>query len=110
MRILAVIALAAILLLAFGVGYGASSRFKLAAETSQPVTCVPDDETREKIRAIMLDAMDEALKDHIVRLHEIWMRDETGQPARAVNGARRGIRAYVGGRIQALKWNPPTCQ
>lgn len=101
--------LVAVILVAIGVGAALSERFRLAAETSQPVTCVPDGETKGKIRAIMLEAIDESLKEHIVRLHETWMKDDTGQPARATNGARRGIRAYIGARAAAMKWDPPLC-
>ena len=113
MRILAVVALTAILLLAFSVGYGASSRFQLASETSRPVlgiACVEDEATREKIRAIMLEAVEQSLREHIVRLTDSWMKDDTGQPQRAINGATRGIKAFIGSRSQALKWNPPLCQ
>ena len=75
----------------------------------QPIQCVPDDETREKVRAIMLAAMEQALNDHLVRLHEVWMKDDRGQPARATTGAQQGVRAFLAGRAAALKWNPPLC-
>ena len=83
----------------------------LLAQTGnpQPIACVPDDETRDKIRAIMLDATETALREHVVRLHETWMKDDTHQPARATVGAQRGIRAFLGGRAFVLKWNPPIC-
>lgn len=77
---------------------------------SQPITCVPDDETREQVRAIMLKAMEQALNDHLVRLHEVWMKDERGQPARATTGAQQGVRAFIAGRAAALRWNPPLCR
>ena len=106
-------AIVVIFLLAFvplTIGFGlAASRFQLASETSTTVTCVPDAEMREKIRTIMLEAIDQSLRDHIVRLHATWMKDETGQPARATTGARQGIKAYIGGRTNALKWNPVLC-
>lgn len=102
----------AVLLATVVVAVMASSRFQLAAQTSSqydPVGCVPDEETKEKIRAIMMDAAETALKNHIVRMHEIWMKDETGQPARARNGSRQGLKAYIAGRSFILKWNPPLC-
>lgn len=89
-----------------------SFRYQVAAETVRPVIgipCVDDEQEREQIRAIMLDAVNEALKQHIIRMTDTWMRDETDQPKRAINGATRGIKAFVGSRRQALKWNPPLC-
>ena len=113
MRVFVVAILVAVMLAAIGVGSAAlSERFRLASETSRPVlgiACVEDETTREKIRAIMLAATEEALKDHIIRLTDSWMKDDTGQPQRAITGATRGIKAFIGSRSQALKWNPPLC-
>ena len=81
----------------------------LARSDPQPIQCVPDDETREQVRGIMLKAMEDALHDHLVRLHETWMKDPTGQPARATTGAQQGVRAFIAGRAAALRWNPPLC-
>ena len=62
-----------------------------------------DDETRDKVRALVLDALDEALKEHVKHMFVIWMRDE-GQPARtrASHGTRLGIRAYLSARTTVL--------
>ena len=46
------------------------------------------------IRALALDALDEALKERIKSLFQVWMRDDTGQPDRAATGARQAIKAY----------------
>ena len=104
--------LVAVILAAISVGSAAlSERFRLASETSQPATvlCVPDTETRDKVRVIMLEAIEQSLREHIVRMHEVWMKDDRGQPGRAQTGARQGIKAYIAGRDGALKWNPPLC-
>lgn len=69
-----------------------------------------DDESREKIRVIVLDALDQALKDHIAHLFQVWMRDE-GNPAqrRASHGTRLGVGAYIRARDRVLKmeWSCP---
>jgi len=75
----------------------------------RPVECVTDTETRENLRALMLEAIDQSFKEHIVRLHETWMKDDTSQPDRALKGVHQGVRAYVGGRRSAMNWNPPIC-
>jgi hypothetical protein len=78
------------------------------AAHEKPDPCM-DEETRERIRAIVLEGIDEALRDQIVHVFEMWLKDDTEQPKRAVNGMHNGIRAYMHSRANALKWNPPNC-
>ena len=101
-RVLAIVL--GVLLVTFAAGH-------LSSASGEPVRaeCV-DEHTRENVRAIWLEAMDEALKDRVKQLFEIWMKDDRGQPERAANGTQRGINAYLHGRSAALKWNPPPCQ
>jgi hypothetical protein len=110
-RSIVVVLLVAVILAAIGVGSAAvsRSRFQLASTEFEPIACVPDEETKEKIRNILLEATTEALKNHVVRMHEIWMRDDTNQPKRATNGVRQGIRAFISGHTFVKQWNPPLC-
>jgi hypothetical protein len=85
--------------------------FMLASAESQPVespTCM-DEVTREQIRTVMVEALDDALKEHIKHVFEVWLRDERGQPARARTGVAQGIKAYLGARKGAMEWAPPVC-
>lgn len=107
-RALAVTLLVAAIFVAIGIGSAAVSQRALDRPVIG-VACVDDEQEREKIRTIMLAAIDDALKQHIIRMTDTWMRDETDQPQRAINGATRGIKAFIGSRRQALKWNPPIC-
>ena len=85
--------------------------FKLASAESTPVELPPcmDSATREKIRNIMYEAIDEALKEHIMKMYDVWMKDDRGQPGRAATGVRQGIKAYLGARMGVDKWDPPPC-
>jgi hypothetical protein len=85
--------------------------FSLASAESTPVELGPcmNEETREQIRTVMLEALDEALKEHVKHVFEVWLKDERGQPERARTGVRQGIRAYLGARKGALDWTPPPC-
>lgn len=83
-------------------------RFGIASAESRPELCM-DDETRERVRKIMFDALDESLHEKIKDLMGVWLRDETGQPARASKGMNNALRAYVHARAAALKFNPPEC-
>ena len=71
--------------------------------------CVSDDDLREKVRQILLDGLDDALKTQIETVYAVWMRDNAGQPQRAAVGVRKAIVAYLEGRTSALNWSPPLC-
>ena len=83
-------------------GYG------LASAESRPELCM-DNETRERVRKLMLEALDEAFKEKIKDLYDVWLRDATGQPARAAKGAEAALRAYQHARNSAMQFNPPEC-
>lgn len=81
-----------------------------AQPTQPPIGCVPDRELKEKVRNMVLDALDESLREHVRKMYHIWLKDE-GTPARdrAGNGTRIGIRAYMRARADVLGWDPPLC-
>jgi hypothetical protein len=82
------IGLLAFLLGIFGVAFVAAS---------QPATTPPWVPSEYDARLLALDkeAVDAAYREHVQRLYATWMKDETGQPYRAVTGARQAQRAYV---------------
>lgn len=81
----------------------------IGAHSEAPEPCM-DQASREKVRALMLDAIDDALRDHTKHMYEVWMKDPYSQPSRAITGMRAGIMAYVNSRNAALKFNPPLCK
>jgi len=52
----------------------------------------PYDDT---MRAIEMEAIEEAYRDRLVALFVIWMKDDSGQPARAIQGARKARHAFI---------------
>jgi hypothetical protein len=84
--------------------------YRPAAAESRRELCVPDEETREKVKETMLLALDEALKDQIVHVFSVWMKDDTDQPRRARTGVEQAIDAYLKARKNALAWTPPICK
>jgi len=82
--------------------------FEMAAAETTAVLCA-DAATREKVRGIMMDALDDALKNHIVHMFEVWMRDDRGQPERARTGVVNGISAYIKAGKSVQVWAPPDC-
>ena len=82
--------------------------FGLASAETRSELCM-DSETRERVRSIMLLALDEALKTKVEELFAVWLRDSTGQPDRAGKGMEAALRAYQQARIAAMKFSPPEC-
>lgn len=82
--------------------------FQLESASAQVIVCT-DQATKEKIKGMMLEALDEALRQHIVHMFEIWMKDDRGQPERARNGTVNGINAYIKASQGVTAWAPPDC-
>lgn len=70
-----------------------------------------DADTRERIRKLLLEALDQSFKDHVEKMFETWMRVyyDAEQVNRARVGVRNGINAYLQARKGALKWTPMQC-
>jgi hypothetical protein len=47
-----------------------------------------------RLKTILNDALDSALKEHVANLFTVWMRDATDQPNRAIVGANKAIAAW----------------
>src|SRR5262245_28227210 len=80
----------------------------LASAESRPELCM-DDESRERVRKLMLEALDNAFRDKVEKLYEVWLSDPTGQPMRTAKGADAAMRAYFHARGAAMKFKPPEC-
>jgi hypothetical protein len=80
---------------------------RTAAEVT--VACV-DPEERVRVREIVVDGLDGALKDRVFHLFEQWMIDQHEQPKRATTGLTNAINAHIRARKDALRWNPPPCE
>jgi hypothetical protein len=94
---------------AIGVLLVCSIHMLTAATAPEPETCM-DDATRDKARALMSEGLDLALKSRTDQLFEIWMKDATDQPKRAITGMNNGVRAYAAARAAVLRWDPPSCK
>jgi|SRR5262245_54192058 len=83
-------------------------QYFLQSTESFHVLCM-DEDTRERIRSIMIKALDEALQTQVETLFLTWLKDSAGQPARARQGVRNAIEAYLDARKGALRWSPMQC-
>ena len=93
--------------------YGLSSESSRKVQLTPPpdiVAVCGDDQLREHVRELMLDGLDEALKDRIHHLFDVWMRDDQGQPGRASRGVHQSISAYIRARDGLEKWDLQPCR
>jgi hypothetical protein len=84
--------------------------FSLASAESKRELCVPDEETREQIRTILMSALDDALRDQVMHVFMVWLKDDTGQPGRARTGVEQAVGAYIRARDGTRQWAPPICK
>jgi hypothetical protein len=72
------------------------------------IDCV-DPTEREHIRSLALHGIDDGFHDQIKHLFEVWMKDLSDQPRRAMVGTNNAVNAHVRARANALAWKPPAC-
>jgi hypothetical protein len=75
--------------------------------------CVPANTSRdevERVRSILYQALDKALKEHTVSLFKVWMADPKDQPQRMLAGMIPAIDAHIDARHNLQNWNPPVCE
>jgi hypothetical protein len=80
------------------------------AVRSEPAPCVADIATRERVRALMLEGVDQGFRNHFIRIFDIWITEKAPAPKRAISGSRIAIVAYSRARAAAIKWTPEVCQ
>jgi hypothetical protein len=73
--------------------------FTMAAENSRPPPPLPPEIVSKyspRLDKLDMEAAETAYKEQIQHLFSTWMLDATGQPERAVNGALKARRAFLG--------------
>lgn len=86
-----VIIVVGILLLLAVIGY-LSGRWEAEAAPAP----VPISPYEARLLALEREAVDNSYRSKIEQLISVWLKDETGQPARAVTGANQARKAYAG--------------
>ena len=84
----------------------------IGAVAREPGAVTPiciDSEMREKVRALLLAGLEQALKEHTAETFSTRMSDKNEQPKRAILGMQLAISAYMRSRAAAQNWNPPLC-
>jgi hypothetical protein len=79
------------------------------AESAPSEHVCMDPTERERIRDIVLTGIDKGLEEQIKHLFEIWMKDASDQPKRAMVGTSNAYSAHARARRQAVAWDPPQC-
>jgi hypothetical protein len=79
------------------------------AQAQISVPCA-DSQMKERVREIILQGIDQGLRNQTAQAFLIWMKDTTAQPKRALAGLDTAVEAYMRSRENALKWNPSPCE
>jgi hypothetical protein len=86
--------------------------FLVAADT-QPQSAAPvcaDDATKAKLRTLMQEGIDEAMRMQMEHLFAVWTRDQAQQPSRARTGLDQAVAAYVHTYNQIKSWDMKACE
>ena len=81
-----------------------------AAPSTEIALCSDEPGINDQVNKIAFKALDEALEKQIGNLFLVWMKDNSGQPARAGVGVKTAALAYVHARTSILAWNIPPCK
>lgn len=66
----------------------------MSSKTTRRIGAAIADTDDERIKIVLRQALDEALRLYVVNLFSVWMKDDTGQPARARVGVEKAIKAW----------------
>jgi hypothetical protein len=66
-------------------------------------------EDQDRVRGIVLKALDDALETHAEHLFAVFLQDPAGGHARASRGMQNGIAAWLKSRQLVLVWSPLEC-
>ena len=80
-----------------------------AAPSREIALCSDESGINNQVNEIAFRALDKSLEQQISNLFIVWMKDDTGQPARAVVGVKQAVFAYIHARQGILDWNVPPC-
>jgi hypothetical protein len=81
----------------------------LSAPAPLPALTCMDEGTEKRARALVSEAIDQALRDYVEHLFATWVRDPQDQPQRASTGIRHAVTAYVLAHSKLDDWHPPRC-
>jgi len=71
--------------------------------------CV-DIATKDRIKTVMIDGFEIALKEHVKTIFDVFLRDHADTTQRAANGLQVATAAYVHSRAVVMAWDPPECK
>jgi hypothetical protein len=97
------------LLAVVGLAMAGAVIFAAWPSKGEPAACI-DPEMREQVRGLMLAGIDQAMREHAVKMFNVWQKDPSNQPTRAIAGMKSAIIAYAGSRAAAQRWTPPACE
>ena len=66
----------------------------MSSKTTRRLGAALANTPEERLKIILNQALDEALRLYVVNLFSVWMKDPTGQPDRAREGLEKALKAW----------------
>jgi hypothetical protein len=84
--------------------------FVMSSANSQIIVECIDADAREHVRTLILEGLDQALRNQSVKVFDVWMKDSReSPPRRGLAGMNIATNAYIRARANALNWSPSLC-
>jgi hypothetical protein len=81
----------------------------VTAAHSQPAAQCFTAQQKDHVIGLSQAAIDDAFKEQVKSLFDVWVRDTTEQPKRAMTGMANNLSAYHRARANILQWAPAVC-
>ena len=79
----------------------------MASKTTRRLGAALADSPEERLKIVLNQALDEALRLYVVNNFSVWMRDPTGQPERARKGVMGAVQAWQQTTKAIDDWDVP---
>jgi hypothetical protein len=79
-----------------------------ASKTTRRLGAALTGTPEERLKVVLYQALDEALRLYVVNQFSVWMKDPTDQPERAADGVHKAVRAWTDARKAIDEWEAPT--
>ena len=71
--------------------------------------CLQDQAQEDKLRAMMTESVEQAFKEHIAHLFDVWMKQQAETPDQFAHGGHLAVEGYLRAINGVQRWKPKRC-
>jgi hypothetical protein len=71
--------------------------------------CIQDQAQEDKLRSMMHESIDQAFKEHVAHLYDIWMKQQGDTPDQFAHGGHLAVDGWIRAQRGIDKWKPKRC-